>query len=334
MAADADVLIENYRPDVKHRLGFDYETLHTINPRLVYVSLSGFGQTGPYANRPGFDQIAQGMGGLMSITGLAGPGTGARRHPHRRSVRRQLRGHGRVHRSASSGRSRARASGCRPRCCRRRSPCSTSRRRAGRWQARCRARPATTIRPAYPTGVFPTKDGHINIAASGQHIFTRALQGARRRAPARGSRLRHRREALARTASASMPRSASTRAATAVSSWSRSSMPPACPPGPIYSVDQTFGDPQVQHVGMAVPIAAPHPRTGGGRQPGDGAVAHALRDRPPDARARRAHRRGSGPASATDKDAIADLRSRKGLTPSPARGQAVRSLKRERSSTL
>ena len=74
MAADADVLIENYRPDVKHRLGFDYETMRKINPRLVYVSLSGFGQDGPYGNRPGFDQIAQGMGGLMSITGLPGQG--------------------------------------------------------------------------------------------------------------------------------------------------------------------------------------------------------------------------------------------------------------------
>src|SRR5262245_7459231 len=74
LAAGADVLIENYRPDVKHRLGIDYETLKAINPRLVYVSLSGFGQTGPYANRPGFDQIAQGMGGLMSITGLPGQG--------------------------------------------------------------------------------------------------------------------------------------------------------------------------------------------------------------------------------------------------------------------
>jgi crotonobetainyl-CoA:carnitine CoA-transferase CaiB-like acyl-CoA transferase len=66
----ADVLLENFRPDVKTRLGIDYEALSTINPRLVYASISGFGQTGPYATRPGFDQIAQGMGGLMSVTGL------------------------------------------------------------------------------------------------------------------------------------------------------------------------------------------------------------------------------------------------------------------------
>src|SRR5262249_27352680 len=70
----ADVVVENYRPDVKHRLGIDYVTLSAINPRLVYASVSGFGQDGPYANRPGLDQIAQGMGGLMSITGLPGQG--------------------------------------------------------------------------------------------------------------------------------------------------------------------------------------------------------------------------------------------------------------------
>ncbi|MGE5095440.1 MAG: CaiB/BaiF CoA transferase family protein [Betaproteobacteria bacterium] len=70
LVGTADVLLENFRPDVKHRLGIDYESLAQINPRLVYASISGFGQTGPYANRPGFDQIAQGMGGLMSVTGL------------------------------------------------------------------------------------------------------------------------------------------------------------------------------------------------------------------------------------------------------------------------
>src|SRR5213595_491688 len=74
LVAKADVLIENYRPDVKRRLGIDYETLSKVNPRLVYGSISGFGQSGPYRDRPGYDQIAQGMGGLMSITGLPGQG--------------------------------------------------------------------------------------------------------------------------------------------------------------------------------------------------------------------------------------------------------------------
>ena len=74
LAAKSDILVENFRPDVKTRLGIDYEALSAINPRLVYASISGFGQTGPYATRPGFDQIAQGMGGLMSVTGLPGQG--------------------------------------------------------------------------------------------------------------------------------------------------------------------------------------------------------------------------------------------------------------------
>lgn len=65
----ADVLVENFRPDVKHRLRIDYETLSAIQPGLVYASISGFGEDGPYSKRPGFDQIAQGLGGLMSVTG-------------------------------------------------------------------------------------------------------------------------------------------------------------------------------------------------------------------------------------------------------------------------
>lgn len=74
MVAKADVVVENFRPDVKAKLGIDYESLRVLNPRLVYASISGFGQDGPYATRPGFDQIAQGMGGLMSITGEVGKG--------------------------------------------------------------------------------------------------------------------------------------------------------------------------------------------------------------------------------------------------------------------
>ena len=72
LIAKADVVVENFRPDVKFRLGIDYETLKLENPGLVYASISGFGQSGPLAQRPGFDQIAQGMGGLMSVTGEPG----------------------------------------------------------------------------------------------------------------------------------------------------------------------------------------------------------------------------------------------------------------------
>ena len=71
LVATSDVVVENFRPDVKDRLGIDYESLKAINPKFILASISGFSQDGPYAKRPGFDQIAQGMGGLMSITGSA-----------------------------------------------------------------------------------------------------------------------------------------------------------------------------------------------------------------------------------------------------------------------
>jgi crotonobetainyl-CoA:carnitine CoA-transferase CaiB-like acyl-CoA transferase len=74
MVKTADVLVENWRPDVKQRLGVDYESLRAVNPRIILASISGFGQDGPYANRPAFDQIVQGMGGLMSVTGHADSG--------------------------------------------------------------------------------------------------------------------------------------------------------------------------------------------------------------------------------------------------------------------
>src|SRR6202034_3980758 len=81
LVGTADVLIENMRPPVKERLGFDFATIHARNPRLVYGSISGLGQDGPYAGRGGVDQIAQGMGGLMSVTGLPGGGPARRAVP-------------------------------------------------------------------------------------------------------------------------------------------------------------------------------------------------------------------------------------------------------------
>jgi len=81
LAAKADVIVENYRSDVKHRLKVDYDSVARINPRIVYGSIAGFGQSGPDAARPGVDQIAQGMGGLMSITGEPGRGPCASASP-------------------------------------------------------------------------------------------------------------------------------------------------------------------------------------------------------------------------------------------------------------
>jgi crotonobetainyl-CoA:carnitine CoA-transferase CaiB-like acyl-CoA transferase len=74
MVKQADVVIENYRPNVKFKLGIDYESLRKVNPRIILASVSGFGQDGPYVDRPGLDQIAQGLGGIMSVTGEPGRG--------------------------------------------------------------------------------------------------------------------------------------------------------------------------------------------------------------------------------------------------------------------
>jgi crotonobetainyl-CoA:carnitine CoA-transferase CaiB-like acyl-CoA transferase len=91
LVATADVLVENYRPGVAARLGVDYATLSALNPRLIYCSISGFGQTGPYADRGGYDLIAQGMSGIMSATGSDGGPAGEGRRAHHRSRRRALR---------------------------------------------------------------------------------------------------------------------------------------------------------------------------------------------------------------------------------------------------
>jgi formyl-CoA transferase len=235
LAATADVLIENYRPDVKHRLGIDYETLRALNPRLVYVSISGFGQDGPYANRPGFDQIAQGMGGLMSITGLPGQGpvrvgipiadlsTGnyAAMGALIALLERDISGEGQWVQASLL-----------------QSQISMLDFQAARWTvARQVPQQAGNNHPtSIPTGVFPTADGHINIAASGQHIFKRlceALDAPGLLADPDFATADKRSENRARLNAAGVPS------------------------GPIYSVDQVFADPQVQHVRMAVPMQHP-----------------------------------------------------------------------------
>src|SRR2546426_178350 len=183
LAARADVLVENYRPDVKHRLGIDYETLSKVNPRLVYGSISGFGQSGPYRDRPGYDQIAQGMGGLMSITGLPGQGpvrvgipvadlTAGMFLAHGILVallERERSGRGQwVHTSLLEAMVRMLDF------------------QASRWTLGKEIPPqAGNDHPTgIPTGVFKTSDGHINIAASGQ-VMDRRLRQAVGAEPAR-----------------------------------------------------------------------------------------------------------------------------------------------------
>jgi len=255
LAATADVLIENYRPDVKHRLGIDYETMCRINPRLVYVSLSGFGQDGPYANRPGFDQIAQGMGGLMSITGLPGQG------PVRVGIpiadlsagnyaalgafvallERDVSGEGQWVQTSLL-----------------QAQISMLDFQAARWTvARQVPGQAGNDHPtSIPTGVFPTVDGHINIAASGQHIFKRlceALDAPRLVTDPDFATTDKRSENRVRLNAELAACTKRYRGQELVEKLNAAGVPS----GPIYAIGQMFADPQVEHVGMAVPM--PHP---------------------------------------------------------------------------
>jgi len=249
MAAKADVLVENFRPDVKARLGFDYGVLAAINPRLVYASISGFGQTGPYAARPGFDQIAQGMGGLMSITGEPGRG------PMRAGIpiadltaglfcalgiliallERERSGLGQ---QVDTSLLQAQI--------------FMLDFQAARWLVDGVVAPqAGNNHPtSIPTGVFKTKDGHINIASTGQKMWER-LCHALDAAPlldnpdyASGAARSKNRDAL----NAEIER-ATTRypSAELVRLLNQAGVP--C--GPIYAIDQVFADPQVEHLAVA-----------------------------------------------------------------------------------
>jgi formyl-CoA transferase len=255
LVADADVLIENYRPDVKHRLGIDYATLRKINPRMVYVSVSGFGQDGPYANRPGFDQVAQGMGGLMSITGLPGQGPVRVGIPIAdlssgnyaamgaliALIEREKSGEGQWVQTSLLQAQIAMLDF-----------------QAARWTvARQVPGQAGNDHPtSIPTGVFPTSDGHINIAASGQHIFARLCRaiGAEKLLEdadfATGDARSENRNRLNAELATHTRRYDSQRLVEILNAA-------GVPSGPIYAIDQVFADAQVQHLGMAVPMRHP-----------------------------------------------------------------------------
>jgi crotonobetainyl-CoA:carnitine CoA-transferase CaiB-like acyl-CoA transferase len=149
----ADVVVGNYRPPVKFKLGIDYENLKAINPRLVYASISGFGQDGPYANRPGLDQVAQGMGGHMSVTGEPGGGP-VRSGAAISDMTAGLLAAGGIFAALLERENPARGSGCTPHCWKHRYSCWISRRRAGWSIKRCPARWATTIPPMFPWAHF------------------------------------------------------------------------------------------------------------------------------------------------------------------------------------
>jgi crotonobetainyl-CoA:carnitine CoA-transferase CaiB-like acyl-CoA transferase len=249
MVEKADVVVENYRPDVKNRLGIDYESLKKINKRIVLASISGFGQDGPYRDRPGFDQIAQGMGGLMSITGQPGQG------PMRVGIpvadlsagllcalgilvallEREQSGEGQW-------------------------VCTSLLQaqifmldfQAARWlQMGQVARQAGNNHPTtIPTGVFKTKDGHINIAGGGKVMWERICQAIEApdivdRPEFSSGELRSKnRDAV----NAEIERRTVNKTS---AEWIAVFNEIGVPCGPINSIDEVFADPQVEHLGIA-----------------------------------------------------------------------------------
>jgi len=255
LARDADLVVENYRSDVKRRLGIDHESLRPVNPRLIYASISGFGQSGPYRDRPGVDQIAQGMGGLMSITGIPGQG------PVRVGIpiadlcsgiflaqgvlvallEREVTGQGKwVHTSLLEA------------------MLSMLDFQASRWLVGGEVPPqAGNNHPTgIPTGVFETKDGHINIAASGEDLyarFCRAIERPDLLTDPRFSTSKARSTNRALMMDVLMP---VTRQKTSAE-WITLLNEAGVPCGPIYRINESFADPQVQHLKMAQPVHSP-----------------------------------------------------------------------------
>ena len=252
LAKKADVVVENFRPDVKKRLGIDYKDLRKINPKIVYGSISGFGQDGPYATRPGFDQIAQGMGGLMSITGLPGQGPVRVGIPVADLTAGLFCAIGIL--TALLEREKSKKG----------QHIETSLLQAqifmldfqaARYLVKGEvAKQAGNNHPtSIPTGVFKTADGHINIAVTGHKIWERFCNAIE--APeliknpdyATGAARLKNRDAL----NAEIDRHTAKRSST---DWIERFNTAGVPSGPIYAIDQMFADPQVKHVRMAQPV--------------------------------------------------------------------------------
>lgn len=252
LVRDADVLVENYRPDVKYRLGADYETLAKIRPELVYASISGFGQDGPYMNRPGFDQIAQGMGGLMSITGSPGKG------PMRVGIpiadltaglytalgilvallEREQSGQGQWVQTSLLEAQIAMLDF-----------------QAARWliEEEVPQQAGNNHPTMIPTGVFETGDGYINLAVTGQIIWERFCRAIHAddllNHPEYNSaklRLKNRDQLNAEIDNRLRSRTSD--------EWMEIFVQAEVPAGPIYTIDKMFADPQVQHLRMAEPV--------------------------------------------------------------------------------
>ena len=255
LAKDADVVVENYRPDVKHRLGIDYESIKAVNPGVVYASISGFGQDGPYGKLPGFDQVAQGMGGLMSITGLPGQGPVRAGIPVADLSAGLYAAIGVMVALLARGQT---GEGQWVQTSLLQAQISMLDFQAERWLLAKEVPPQSGNNhpTGIPTGVFRTKDGHINIAATGTAIYQRFcevmgredwLTDERFNTPPRRSKNRDEMNGQIEAITATKTSR----------EWIEAFNEAGVPAGYIYSIDEVFQDPQVQHLGMAAPVAHP-----------------------------------------------------------------------------
>ncbi|MDA1118077.1 MAG: CoA transferase [Proteobacteria bacterium] len=248
----ADVVVENYRPDVKFRLGIDYESLAKINPRIILASISGFGQDGPYRDRPGFDQIAQGMSGLMSITGLPGQGpvrVGAAVADVSAGLFAALGIMTALLERERSGKGQWVQSSLLQ------AGITLTDFQAARYLKEGEVAPqvGNDHPTSMPTSAYKTADGHINVAASGEGMWTRLCGAIGRedlleRAEFKGQPARAKnRTQLNAEINAALAKNKS-------AEWIEALNAAGIPCGPIYTMDQVFADPQVNHLGVAVDV--------------------------------------------------------------------------------
>jgi formyl-CoA transferase len=254
MAAKADVIIENYRPVVKHKLGIDYDSVRKINPRIVYASISGFGQTGPYADRPGLDQIAQGMGGHMMVTGHRGGGpvrSGAAISDMTAGMltaggilaallERESSGEGQwLHTSLLQAQ------------------IFLLDFQSARWlvSKEVPGQEGNEHPTNVPTGCFPTADGWVNIAPMGDMFKRLCVQLGMPDVPEREEFKTAPARRQNRVKLCDMIAEATRTKTTA--EWVKILNDDRIPCGPIYTMDQVFEDPQVKHLGVAQTMQTP-----------------------------------------------------------------------------
>ena len=251
----ADVVVENYRPDVKFRLGIDYASLERINPRVILASISGFGQDGPYRERPGFDQIAQGMSGLMSVTGFPGQGpvrTGTAIADLAAGLFAALGIMTALLERESSGKGQWVQSSLLQ------SGVALLDFQAARYLMNGEVPPqvGNDHPTSMPTSAYKTADSYINVGASGDGMWARLCKALGRE------------DLLSRAEFTGAPNRAANRVQlnaelnAAFSSrtsgeWIDALNRAGVPCGPIYSIDQVFADPQVRHLGIAAPVNHP-----------------------------------------------------------------------------